>query len=501
MPKRFAEIELPGFPSKRMNRSISAKQAKAISARINKRFPYKDYGRAYIKRGSAESLGQFGSTFSSANAEQKADRKTYGYYGRGKYNLLKSTGRFTRRLGNIGLDALERKLSGRGLYTGRGRYNTLIEGSNDPAMKMSGTMDETEGVIYTHKEYIGDIFGPATTSFTNQSYDINPGLSENFPWLSQVAANYDEYEMMQCVFEYKSTIDASTVSNGQTGTIIIATQYNTDAEPFSAKDQMMQYHGGQSGRLIDDLSHGVECDPYKNAGSAIKRVRTGPLDQAINDREDYDQGRLEVAINNCPTIFANQAIGELWVYYTVKLLKPKLGTNRGESIQQALFACNEPGLTDPFGTSINTLLKGLNSLNVQVTRPLSNQTIFTFPAYFSGVVFMLLRAEGGGLTGQWASSALGFSGNVRLMTNLYAAGTAVSDSPTFLHVENQTLFFYLKIKSATGGVANAINIPSNFGTSITQTYCQILEVKDMSISNVNDQPKWFNTNNQQVVMS
>lgn len=95
------------------------KRAQAISAKFRKKYPYKEYGVAYFKRGTPENIERFGETYKTATEDQKTVRKGYGYSGRGSYNFLRSTSNFTRGLGNIALS----RLSGGGLYTGRGGYN------------------------------------------------------------------------------------------------------------------------------------------------------------------------------------------------------------------------------------------------------------------------------------------------------------------------------------------------------------------------------------------
>jgi len=113
-----------------------ARIARAINARINKRFPFKDYGRSYSKRGVAGSPAMlaYGDSWKSASPAQRASRKEYGYYGRGGIiaDLAKVGGAALGGLvgGPVGAVAgeglgglLGGKLEGRGLYTGRsGRY-------------------------------------------------------------------------------------------------------------------------------------------------------------------------------------------------------------------------------------------------------------------------------------------------------------------------------------------------------------------------------------------
>lgn len=363
-------------------------------------------------------------------------------------------------------------------------------------MTYSAPNDETQSIVLSHTEYLSDIYGPATTAFNNQTYSVNPGLA-TFPFLSQIAANYEEYELVQCVFSYRSTIDASTAANGQTGTIIMCTNYNPDNPPFTSKDQMLVYHGSQSGRLTDDLRHGVECDPQKNSGSAVKRIRLKPLISG-EDLNDYDVGNFQLAINNCPSTFANQAVGELWVYYTVKLLKPKFSTGRGDAIQRDIFG-GTTSLTyaSPFGTG--NVLQGLNSLGSSLAQNGTGGIIITFPASYSGVLRVTWTMEGTVFVATGGSNT--FGGNVTSWNDLYGGGGA-SDAPAGrIESCNAALTQFIQItevqvKSATGGVNNTLTLtpPISAATTVTQTYLEIVELNStFATSNLVAAPLWFDS--------
>ena len=129
--------------------------------------------------------------------------------------------------------------TGRGLYSGRGRYrgrgayedlpvqsNSLIAGGAS-SIGVSGTADESETVTYTNHEYVSDIYGPDDDRFHVEQFPLNPGMSGVFPWLSQIAQNYEQHELVQTVFEYKPVImDSSNNASGNTGSVIMATNYN-----------------------------------------------------------------------------------------------------------------------------------------------------------------------------------------------------------------------------------------------------------------------------------
>lgn len=122
------------------------------------------------------------------------------------------------------------KWLGLGMYEGMGRYgkgsaNSLIKGSSRAPPRFGSVADETGALIVTNREYVGDVFGPEPTArnFKNRVYELNPGIESTFPWLSQIAQNYEEYEFGQLVFEFKSTVNPSVSGDGQMGTIVMAT--------------------------------------------------------------------------------------------------------------------------------------------------------------------------------------------------------------------------------------------------------------------------------------
>lgn len=477
----------------------SYKEAKTLQKfqRRLRKYPRSKYGYAIFKRGTEPSLSLFGASKATANDEQLALRKAAKFSGRGRFRLLRSL----RHLRDFGLDTYD-KIKERGLYTGRGDYvmNNLIEGGRD-SMEFSSPNDETQTIVVAHREYLSDVFGPASGAFTNQSLALNPGIADTFPWLAQIACNYEEYEFIQLLFTYRSTVDVSTVSNGQTGTLIMATNYNSNADPFVSKDQMMTYHGSNSSRLTENQIHGVECDPDKNAGSAIKRIRTKPLIPG-DDNDQYDQGLFQYAINNCPGVFQNQAVGELWVEYRVRLSKPKIGSGRGESIQTAIIGCTtNQTIALPFGaTDLSDVRKGLNSLNMGLV--LANNSVqLVFPASVSGVFEIILSLEGSGFTG--APPSILVAGNVSNWADQYggSANAGASDNPSAqleAWQSTRTLqILHVRVNQVTGAVNNTVTYntsPLTAGT-ITQAYLVVKEINPtFQTSNSNAAPRWFEWN-------
>lgn len=242
-------------------------------------------------------------------------------------------------------------------YTGRGAYtpaaNAIVTGPSGVSSKSSQNIVpifnpvDRDTVEVSRREYVSEIYGPPLKSgttvpepFAIQTYSINPGLERTFRWLSQIAQNFDEYELLQCIFTFKSTTtESGNQVNGQVGTVIMATNYNSAAPAFREKNTMMQYAGSVSSRLTETCIHGVECDPRKLAGSVGNYVRSNPVVSG-QDLKTYDHGLFQIAIANCSDTLANQSLGELWVSYTVRLRKPKFFTALGLGITKDIFKRN-----------------------------------------------------------------------------------------------------------------------------------------------------------------
>ena len=220
----------------------------------------------------------------------------------------------------------------------------LLHSSSElkPPKFSNGGMD-LGSIIVEHREYLTDLYGNDTTAlstakyFVNQTRPINPGLEATFPWLSQLGVNFDEYEMLQLRFEFESTVSPDPNTNGQVGTIVMCTDYNASAPPFTDKSTMMQYAGACSAKVTENLHHYVECMPSQNSGSAGKYVRNQPV-LTNQNLKDYDLGTYQCAVSGTPSAFAGQSIGQLWVTYKVLLRKPKLYAGSGLAISRDVFS-------------------------------------------------------------------------------------------------------------------------------------------------------------------
>lgn len=276
---------------------------------------------------------------------------------------------------------------GKGLYRGRGLVrevdgpvtNDLLQSANSNSDDIVPRFHPTDlsEVMYSNREYIADIYAPLNTKFAvTQRIPINPGLVACFPWLSQIAINFEEYELYQLAFTYKATVSDFATGSGQVGQIMMATQANPQADAFANKEEMMLYQGGSSSKTTVAQIQGVECDPSKIQGTPTKYIRAGNL-PATEDLKQYDLGVFNLAVENVPTTYQGQQLGELWVSYTVKLRKPKLASGNAYNVHRDVFMVKAPTTTTLLGDSLGNglIVASRNVLGITVVGATLSETV------------------------------------------------------------------------------------------------------------------------------
>jgi len=213
------------------------------------------------------------------------------------------------------------KITGRGDY--RVEKNTLLRGDVGPPTFSK----EGDGIVISHREFIADV-SSIGAPFSLQSYPINPGMYQTFPYLANLATSFEQYEMLGMVFEFKTT-SATAVSSTNTalGVVIGATNYDPLDPNFVNKTQMEAYEFATSSVPSQSFIHPIECAPSQTPLRA-QFIRSGPIPTG-GDIRMYDIGTFQIATVGQQ---AASVIGELWVSYHVRLLKPRLPGPMGSQI-------------------------------------------------------------------------------------------------------------------------------------------------------------------------
>lgn len=277
------------------------------------------------------------------------------------------------------------RFRGKGAYSRSGKAGTVgnqLMGYDKP-ITVNSSNDETGDIFMSHREFVGNVYASVTgdgtasstrlSSFTISAYDINAGLTQSFPWLSQIAQCFTMYELQGLVYEYRPTSgDFGSTGSNALGKVIMATQYDPDAADFLSAIQMENYDYANSAKPSEHMLHGVETSS-KQSATKMLYIRTGPTQR---DKIFTDVGTFQIATEGVPIVASatsgvvtSAVIGELWISYRIKLSRAQLtgsylgnqiplDIHVGQSASAALFdtACL-PAYTSYYGSFTSTYMQ------------------------------------------------------------------------------------------------------------------------------------------------
>lgn len=221
------------------------------------------------------------------------------------------------------------------------------------------------GISIKNREYVKDV--PGSVDFTNQSFTIQPGNQTLFKWLSRVAKNFEEYKFESISFEFRSLYSSSVAQEtASLGSIVMATDYNPYNNPFVGKAEMENYIGAQSSKPSASMRHYVRTHERHNQVT-IYYINPDQSTPPGADRRLYDLGNFQFATQGQT---GTQAVGELWVSYSVKLMKPKIRDIAATSMNYARWKYSFDLNGPVWGPSASTLFgfssnPGVNSVKIE----------------------------------------------------------------------------------------------------------------------------------------
>lgn len=227
--------------------------------------------------------------------------------------------------------------------TGRGDYtidhpikeNSILKPLSFESIKEATPEMAAGGIRVQHREFLGDLSSGTAADPQFSQWVVNPADARTFPYLSNIAANFEQYMLMGLVFEYVSTSGNAVASqNSALGSLTFAAQYNVNNITFgSRKRDIANHFWAVSGKPSMHMTMPIECANgasikplfIRNA-AAFGEVAPGALLSAlaaaeVADARLYDHCRLEYLAIGSQALFTG---GELWVTYDVVLMKPRL---------------------------------------------------------------------------------------------------------------------------------------------------------------------------------
>lgn len=262
------------------------------------------------------------------------------------------------------------------------KNNSLLSMGNDPPIIKNS---KTGGFIVRHREYLQDIITGLPGEFTVNSFKIQPGLPQSFPWLSIIAQNFEQYKLRGMIYEFKSTsADSLNSTNTALGEVIMATEYDSKKPNFVGKVEMQNHQYAVAARQSQSILHPIEC-AHPQSTLDTMYIRTGAVPEGADSRL-YDFGNFQIATVGQQGSHVN--IGELWVTYEVEFLKTKL---QGEgNIVVSSFFSNLSGVSAamPFGNVGTIEYHPFNNLQVRFYD--GGGASLTFPTDIGNGTFVLI---------------------------------------------------------------------------------------------------------------
>jgi len=209
----------------------------------------------------------------------------------------------------------------------------------------------TDSSRIVHRELVGSVTGTVLYTVGN-TFNINPGLSSTFPWLSTQAQGWEKYRFNSLKLCYYTRTGSNTP-----GSTILTPDYDAaDAAP--GNEQIASaYHGTQ-----EDVAWKDNCltfDPKRLAGERF--IRSGGLSPNL-DIKTYDVCNAFVATLDGTAV----SWGKLWLEYDITLINQQLNSS-GPPGSGSIIGAGTQTAAAPFGlapvslgsygiTAVNSLL-------------------------------------------------------------------------------------------------------------------------------------------------
>lgn len=233
------------------------------------------------------------------------------------------------------------------------------------------TNRQSRSTRITHRESLGPVI-PTGTSFQTVigPLAVNPGQAGSFPWLSNIAQQYETYapkrraKMHAIRYVYESRCSTATA-----GTVCMVTNYDSAESAFTSLAQAENYRGSTCLQpwAIKPVAHELEVDSMRDY--ARHYVRPGAA-AANTDIKTYDVGNFSLICSGCP----NTQIGELFVEYDLDFFDPRVTVPVGANLPMAHIVSGASSATAAApltGGSIRegSNLPGLTFTNTTITIP------------------------------------------------------------------------------------------------------------------------------------
>lgn len=294
----------------------------------------------------------------------------------------------------------------------------------------------------TNHEYLADI--TCTSSFTSSKYAINPGLASTFPWLSNIANNYEFYQFKELTVEFRPFVGTSS-----SGSVMMAFDFDAeDAAPLN-KQRFMSYLTSVQGAVYNPMNLRAESRDLSKFG--VQKFTRPSAVPANTDVKTYDVANLYIATDGGN----GTSSGSLYLRYRVVLMTPHSPSE---------YPWESSAVVSTSGTSTKTApFQGATLANADVTDKTVLSSTLTDLTIKAGEYLISSSMYGTGLTNTQFSTMIssmtpGFAqGNIDRVVD--AAGTLLTTRHKVSCPQNFTLTFTPNAAWSTLGTVNWLLTP------------------------------------------
>lgn len=357
-------------------------------------------------------------------------------------------------------------LVGGGDYTVQ--RNSLIKGGGVvKGAQVPRFLNNKRSTRVQHREFLGNVISSSSANtFDNVTYLVNPGDPICFPWLSGIAAQYDQWKPHGIVFEYKTTSGSFNGTDQSLGAVILASDYDVLDAAYASKAEMDNTQFVTSSASDCNILHPIECKPSERPFGWYF-VRKGQATLATGDSARFnDLCNFQIATAGVTS--TSVTLGELWLTYDIEFTKEQLG-NGAMGLGNLMYSLSNATSADvtasaPFGTTTGQVIKTTSTLVVTVSG-----TTVTFPAKLAMGSYLFVYTALGSSTAMVASTLA--------YTNC-AAGQALFGSATGFSTGSITTVRYIHLQTIkiTGVGASFTFSGGTFPTTVTSSYFDLIQL-------------------------
>lgn len=209
-----------------------------------------------------------------------------------------------------------------------------------------GTSNKFKEIRVRHKEFITDLVTVEADNW-RKTIEVNPGLETCFPWMSRIAAGFENYVFNSVKFSFVTSMGTSN-----NGSIALIPDYDAeDDNSTQTKVQLLSYADSKRGPIWYDLVMASSNKNLHKRKEYYVRIRS-----TTENKKLFDAMSLTILVTG---IAALTMVGELWVEYDLTLMTPQL---EPEPVEDFIFTTTGNTIDEPF----NNLTEIHNTIGAKV---------------------------------------------------------------------------------------------------------------------------------------